>query len=101
MLTWPILRDFSDYYFACPDTVSARGMRFYAAPVNGDAQIVSGESGAVTGGLVSLLLEKCECSILREKLHITEDSVILLFNTEGDTDPEGYRKIVLDGAHPL
>ena len=98
-ITWPILRDFADFYFACPDWVAARGMRVLAAPTSGDRAVVSGESGAVTTGLLSLL-DKQEFSAFRKKLGLNEQSVVLLINTEGDTDPEGYQRIVYDGAYP-
>lgn len=99
-LTWPILRDFASYYFACPDAVSAHGMRVLAAPTGKDPVVISGESGAVTAGLICLLLEREEFASLRKELKIDETSVILLFNTEGDTDPEGYRNAVERGAYP-
>ena len=35
-----------------------------------------------------------EYSELKEKLGLDESSKILLFSTEGDTDPDKYRKIV-------
>ena len=35
-----------------------------------------------------------ESDSLRERFQIDHDSVILLINTEGDTDPASYRKIV-------
>lgn len=100
-VTWPILRDFASYYFACADAVAAHGMRRYAAPEAGDPAVVSGESGAVTMGLLSLLLENGELEPARRKLGLDENSVILLLNTEGDTDPENYRQIVADGKYPL
>lgn len=99
-ITWPILRDFADHYFACPDWVAARGMRVLAAPLVGDKAVVSGESGAVTMGLLSLLLEREELMPFREKLGLDEASVILLINTEGDTDPQGYRDVVYNGKYP-
>ena len=100
-ITWPILRDFGQNYFACKDEVSAHGMRLLANPLEGDRAIISGESGAVTAGLVSLLLE-CEAySELRKQLNLTEDSIILIINSEGDTDPEGYQSIVKGEAYPL
>ena len=34
---------------------------------------------------------------LKEKLKIDENSKILVISTEGDTDPDNYRKIVWDG----
>ena len=100
-ITWPILRDFADFYFACPDSVSARGMRVLAAPMPGDQPITSGESGAVTAGLVSLLTSKKSLEPFREKLGLNEDSVIYLINTEGNTDPDGFYDVVYDGAHPM
>lgn len=100
LVTWPVLRDFAEYYFACPDGVSARGMRVLGAPMPGDQQIISGESGAVPTGLVSLLTTRESLKPFRDKLGLNENSVILLYSTEGDTDPEGYRDIVYDGAHP-
>lgn len=69
-------------------------MRKYAAPEEGDPKVISGESGAVTMGLLSRLLEEEAMEPIREKLGLNEDAVILLFNTEGDTDPENYQRIV-------
>ncbi len=100
-ITWPILRDFADYYFACPDSVAARGMRVLAAPMPGDQPITSGESGAVTAGLVSLLASKKAFEPWREKLGIDENSVIYVINTEGNTDPDGFYDVVYDGMIPF
>jgi len=75
-------------------------MRILASPLKGDPQVISGESGAGVGiGAVSLLMEKEEYEEVREKLKLDERSVILIINTEGDTDPERYREIVWDGAY--
>lgn len=75
-------------------------MRVLANPIGNDKKIVSGESGAVGLGLVTLLLEREELKELKDKLRLDENSVILCFSTEGDTDPEQYRKIVYDGKNP-
>lgn len=88
---WPILRDCSAYFCACEDSVTEEGMRAYARPLGSDKAIVSGESGAVTYGL---LLEILKSDSLREQFKIDEKSVILLINTEGDTDPGNYRKVL-------
>ena len=34
---------------------------------------------------------------LREHLRLDENSKVLLFSTEGDTDPERYKNIVWEG----
>ena len=100
-ITWPTLRDFADWYIKCPDSVSAYGMRLLAAPGGDDPQVISGESGAVTTGLVDLICEKKEYQKLREMLGLDESSVVLCFSTEGDTDPVSYRRIVYEGEYPL
>ena len=100
VVTWEILRDFAKAYVSCPDYVAARGMRILANPVGNDKKVISGESGAVGLGLVSLLLEREELKELKDQLQLDENSVILCFSTEGDTDPEHYNKVVYDGKNP-
>jgi diaminopropionate ammonia-lyase len=93
-LTWPILRDYASYYALCPDAIAASGMRILGRPVGGDARVVSGESGAVGVGLLALLAERPEFAKLRERMGLNPESVVLLFSTEGDTDPVNYQAIV-------
>lgn len=100
-ITWPILRDFADWYFKCPDYVSAYGMRLLAAPEGADPKVVSGESGAVTTGIVNLIAGKPEYQSLKQQLGLDENSVVLCFSTEGNTDPVHYRKIVYEGKDPM
>lgn len=89
-IVWPVLRDAASFYVACPDSVTEYGMRSYAHPEEGDPKVVSGESGAVTYGLTLRILEDEK---LRSLFGMDENSVILVISTEGDTDPENYRKI--------
>ena len=98
-ITWPILRDFASFYLACPDYVAARGMRHLAAPMGNDTKVVSGESGAATTGALITLCEEPDLADLRRQMGLDKDSVVLLFSTEGDTDPDNYYKIVYDGAY--
>ncbi len=91
---WPILRDFSSFYAACPDFVTETGMRTLAFPLGQDKKIVSGESGAVSTGLLKLLCTEEALRGYKEALGLKKDSVVLLFSTEGDTDPENYQKIL-------
>lgn len=97
-ISWEILKNNSAYFVSCPDWVSARGMRILGAPIKGDPQIVSGESGAVSAGLLDVLMEDPDYAELKDALGLDENSVVLMFSTEGDTDPERYREIVWDGA---
>ncbi|NLI22396.1 MAG: diaminopropionate ammonia-lyase [Clostridiales bacterium] len=97
-LSWDILRNHTAAFLSCPDWVSARGMRMLGAPVKGDPQVVSGESGAVGMGVVSTVMTDPAYAPLKAALGLDEKSRVLLFSTEGDTDPENYRRIVWDGA---
>ncbi|SHH97151.1 diaminopropionate ammonia-lyase [Desulfosporosinus lacus] len=100
LIGWNILRDYSDVFVSCPDWVAAKGMRVLANPLLGDPKVISGESGAVTAGLLSTLMIDEGLKEAREALHLDEKSQILLFNTEGNTDPFKYRSIVWDGELP-
>jgi len=97
---WEILRDYSDMFLACPDWVAAKGMRMLGNPLGDDARIISGESGAVTMGVLPALLSSDYLKAARESLGLDKNSHILLISTEGDTDPERYRRIVWDGEYP-
>ena len=96
-ISWDILKNHVSVFTSCPDWVSARGMRLLAAPVKGDPQVTSGESGAVGMGLLSAVMEQEEYRDLRELLKLDKNSTVLLFSTEGDTDPQRYKEIVWDG----
>ncbi|MFZ5967457.1 MAG: diaminopropionate ammonia-lyase [Bacillota bacterium] len=98
-VAWGILRDYADMYISCPDYAAARGMRILGNPLADDPKVISGESGAVGLGIVSLILQDNQLKEIAEKLNINKDSKILLISTEGDTDPEGYREIVWDGMY--
>lgn len=97
---WYLLRDYSDMFFSCDDEVAAKGMRVLGNPMGTDERVISGESGAVTAGLLTLLLEKGYLQEAKDNLQLNKDSHILLISTEGDTDPEKYRSIVWDGEYP-
>ena len=96
-ISWDILKNHVSVFTSCPDWVSARGMRLLAAPVKGDPQVTSGESGAVGMGLLSAIMEQEEYRELRDFLKLDENAKVLLFSTEGDTDPQRYKEIVWDG----
>ena len=74
-------------------------MRLLAAPQGSDPKVISGESGAVTTGLVNLIAGKEEYE--DNLLGLGPDSVVLCISTEGDTDPVHYRKIVYEGKNPM
>ena len=100
-LGWDILRNHVTAFVACPDWVAARGMRILGAPEKGDPRVISGESGAVGAGLISTLMTDESYVELRDLIGLDKTSNVLMFSTEGDTDPEHYRKVVWDGAYPV
>ncbi len=97
---WDVLDEYADAHAVCSDSVSAEGMRVLAAPMGDDQKIVSGESGSVGVGMLVEVMTNSELEDVRKNLRLDENSVVLCFNTEGDTDPENYRKIVWGGAYP-
>lgn len=100
-LAWDILDRTSDFFLSCPDFVAAKGMRVYGMPVAGDPFIVSGESGAVTLGALMFIMDVPGLAELKEKMKLGPDSQILLINTEGNTDPEDFRRIVWEGGNSV
>ena len=85
-------------HVSAPDWVAANGMRILGNPLKDDTKVISGESGAVTTGLVYEIMTNPEYKQLKADLKLNSDSKILVFSTEGDTDPETYRKIVWKGG---
>ncbi len=94
-----ILKYCADTFVSVPDWVTARGMCVLGNPLKGDSRVISGESGAVTAGLLSIIAGGDKYKELRDTLKIDKNSKVLVFSTEGDTDPEMYRKIVWNGEY--
>lgn len=90
-IAWDILKGLTAAYLSCEDAAAARGMRALARPLAGDRAIVSGESGAATMGA---LLDAAADEKAREALGLDGNARVLLFSTEGDTDPVNYRRVM-------
>ena len=98
-ISWEILRDYSTAYISCPDYIAANGMRILAAPIQGDPSVVSGESGAVTTGILQWLMQHPAARAQRDALGLDESSTVFAISTEGDTAPEVYKNVVWFGDH--
>lgn len=96
-VAWDVLEGYADYFMSVPEYVAALGMRVLGNPVKGDPRVVSGESGAVTTGVVAELCRKERFAEFRDQIGLRSDSRVLIFNTEGNTDPVMYRNVVWDG----
>lgn len=94
---WKILSNHANYFFSCSDYVAADGMRILGNPIGSDEKIISGESGALTSGLVYNLMTDKSFDKFRNEIALDKDSIILCLSTEGDTDKKNYRRVVWDG----
>ena len=59
--------------------------------------MTSGESGAAPFGALAAMMAMEEYQDLRNDIGLDENSKVLLFSTEGDTDPDRYKNIVWEG----
>jgi len=100
-ISWELLCHCAKFAACCPDFSAAEGMRALANPLAGDAKITSGESGAAGFGLLNALMTLPALSSMRAQINLCEKSKVLLFSTEGATDPENYRDIVQNGKWPV
>ena len=95
--SWDILRNHVNCFVSADDNVTRLGMRMLSAPIKGDPQVVSGESGAVPFGVLVSIMKDPKYSDLKIKLKLDANSKVLLFSTEGNTDPERYENIIWGG----
>ncbi|MBU2528155.1 diaminopropionate ammonia-lyase [bacterium] len=100
-IAWEILKNYANFFIACPEYVASKGMRVYGMPLKGDPTVVSGESGAVTLGALMFILENPKLRQLKKQLALDKNSQVLFINTEGNTDPTHFREVVWDGADPV
>jgi diaminopropionate ammonia-lyase len=91
LLAWRILAPGADAFMTIADESAADTMRLLAAGNDGDPAIVAGESAVA--GLAGLLLA-AGSETTRRSLGLGPESIVLIFGTEGATDPEIYRRIV-------
>ncbi|MBR4384622.1 MAG: diaminopropionate ammonia-lyase [Selenomonadaceae bacterium] len=95
-IAWKILRRHAADAVAISDDVAAEGMRRLANPFGDDEKIISGESGCAGFALLNAVVDNPK---LRKALEIDEHSKIFVINTEGDTDPVNYEKILREEAY--
>lgn len=94
LTAWPTVRDRFDVFVSMEDHWAEEAMRCLAAE-----GIVSGESGAA--GLAALIaLCKEDPGFLDKILHVRDDARILIINTEADTDPDAYCRIIGKESSP-
>lgn len=88
-IAWPILLHGIDAMISITDETARQAMRELAM-----VEVVSGESGAAgLGGLLDVVNDVCGDS-LKEEFGLNSNSKILIFSTEGATDPDTYYDII-------
>ncbi|MCK9213745.1 MAG: diaminopropionate ammonia-lyase [Rhodoferax sp.] len=91
LLAWDFLATGANAFCTIPDAAAVDAMRLLASPQEGDPVIVAGES-AVAGLAAALLITQDPSA--RASLGLGSDSHVLLFGSEGDTDPVLYEQLV-------
>lgn len=89
-VAWQILSTGADAMMSIEDGAAADCMRLLAEAPHGDAVIVAGESGVA--GLAGFLTAAGDDN-LRKQLQLDEHSHVVVFGTEGATDPDTYTDI--------
>ena len=91
LLGWDILESGADHFLTIEDDAIGPLMKRLAQGTSDDPRIVAGE--AAVAGLAGCIAA-CADTDLRQKLDLNENSSVLVFGTEGATDPTVYRQLV-------
>ena len=91
LTAWRVLSRLADAFMTVGEDDAVRAMQALAEPQDGDPAVVAGESGGA--GLAGFMVA-AESNDMRAALGLAADSVVLLFNTEGATDPGTYARLV-------
>lgn len=91
LLAWAILERGADDFVTIDDAAAVATMRLLATGVAGDRPLVAGESGVA--GLAALLCAAGDPEA-RNALGLAPDARVLVFGTEGATDPAVYADLV-------
>ncbi len=95
LIAWPVIRDAADLFLAIDDHPARQAMR--ACHREG---VTAGESGAAALAGLLALQDDPSLATARDHLGLGPASTVLAINTEGDTDPEHYRRIIAGEEAP-
>lgn len=94
LIAWPLVKAGFDLFMTISDKQCIKAMNVYYNSLKNDTSVISGESGAAGLAALLTLCEQESMAPARKKLNLNRNSTILLLNTEGDTDPEMFNKLV-------
>ncbi|MBL8672867.1 MAG: diaminopropionate ammonia-lyase [Alphaproteobacteria bacterium] len=90
-LAWEILEDCADAAMTVGDAAAGPAMQLLAAGVGSDPPVVAGESAVCTLGCLAGAMRD---PAIAKALELDARSTVLLFGSEGDTDPALYETLV-------
>lgn len=93
-IAWPFVKQGFDLFMTITDEAGREAMRTLFRPTSDDQQITSGESGAAGLAALTTLINDPTFDAAREFLHLDSSARVLVINTEGDTDPVGFKAVV-------
>ena len=95
-IAWDILKYSLIGSLSISDQLTKTAMRKLALPILNDSEIISGESGASGLGALFGLSRSNKYDGFKKKVNLNKDSTVLVINTEGNTDPVNYQRILND-----
>ncbi|MEM7376584.1 MAG: diaminopropionate ammonia-lyase [Pseudomonadota bacterium] len=90
-LAWAILAEEASDFLTIPDDTVAPAVRLLARPLAGDTAIDAGESAVA--GLAALILARRD-AVVSDAIGLDADARVLLFGSEGVTDPDIFARIM-------
>ncbi len=91
---WDILQTGVDASIKIEDAFTMQAMRALYYPNKEDVQVIAGESGAAGLAGFMAVMNDDRYAELKKFLNINENTRILFYNTEGNTDPNRFESIV-------
>jgi len=91
LVPWEILKNSVKHCISLPDDDIAKTMKLLGNASFSEESIIAGENAAP--GVISLIAS-CEDEAIKSKIQLNENSNVLIFGCEGDTDQEMYQKLV-------
>ena len=98
LLGWDILESGADHFLTIEDDAVGPLMKRLAQGRGDDPRIVAGE--AAVAGLAGCIAARADADLC-QTLALNEQSTVLVFGTEGATDPTVYRQLVGSAADAL
>lgn len=93
-IAWEIIHSCATASISLSDSAVIKTIKKLYYPSGGDRRIISGESGAAgLAGFIEIMKSE-EFKPLKEHLNISDKSNILVFSTEGATDPDSFNDML-------